>query len=216
MSDDKQLKRDVLDELGWEPSVDSAHIGVTAEAGVVTLTGHVGSYAEKCAAEKATRRVNGGKAIAQEIEVRLLFDSERSDDEIATAVSDHLAWDASIPTNAIKVKVEKGWVTLAGEVDSYYQKTAAESDVLHLYGVVSVSNEITIKPRVDVSNISDDIIHALHRSWFFDPKTINVSAQGGTVKLSGTVHNLHDSQVAAATAWSAQGVTWVDNDIVVR
>ncbi|HKH80669.1 MAG TPA: BON domain-containing protein [Methylovirgula sp.] len=215
MSQDNALQEAVLAELRWDPSVTAAHIGVAANAGVVTLTGHVESYAEKQAAEMAARRVRGVKAVAEEIEVRLPFGTERSDDEIAAAAVDRLAWDVAIPCDAVKIKVEKGWVTLTGEVDWYFQKEAAEQDVRRLFGVVGVSNQISIKPRVNLSNISDDIMHAMNRSWFFDPKTITVSAHGGKVRLTGTVNSLHDRQVAAATAWAAPGVTEVENDIVV-
>jgi osmotically-inducible protein OsmY len=215
MSHDNQLQEAVLAELRWDPSVTAAHIGVAANAGIVTLTGHVNSYAEKHAAEMAARRVRGVKAVAEEIEVRLPFETDRSDDEIAAAAVDRLAWDVCVPRDAIKVKVENGWITLSGEVDWHYQRSAAEQDLLRLRGVVGVSNQVSIKPRVDVSNISDDIMHALHRSWFFDPKTITVSARGGKVRLVGTVKSLHDRQVAAATAWEAAGVTDVENDIVV-
>jgi osmotically-inducible protein OsmY len=212
---DNALQEAVLAELRWDPSITAAHIGVTAKDGIVTLTGHVESYAEKHSAETAARRVRGVKAVAEEIEVRLPFETQREDDEIAEAAVDRLAWDVSIPADAIKIKVEDGWITLTGEVDWHYQKEAAEHDVRRLFGVVGVSNQISIKPLVDISNVSDDITHALHRSWFFDPKTITVSARGGTVRLTGTVTSLRDRQVAAATAWAAPGVTEVENEIVV-
>lgn len=215
MSDDHHLQQAVLAELNWEPSVNAAHIGVAANAGVVTLTGHVESYAEKHNVEMAVLRVKGVKAVAMEIDVKLPMDVKRGDDEIAAAAIDRLGWDVSVPRDAVKVNVEQGWVTLTGEVDWHYQKLAAEQDVHRLYGVVGVSNQITIKPRVNTENLSDDIMHALHRSWFFDPRTINVSANGGRVRLSGTAPSLHDRQVAAATAWTAPGVTDVENDIAV-
>lgn len=215
MSDDRHLQEAVLAELNWEPSVNAAHIGVTANAGVVTLTGHVESFAEKHAVEEATRRVKGVKAVAEELEVRLPVETKRSDDEIAAAAIDRLGWDVSVPRDAVKINVEQGWVTLTGEVTWHYQKAAAAEDVRRLFGVVGVSNHISIKPRVNVENVSDAIMHALHRSWFFDPRTINVSANGGKVRLSGTAPSLHDRQVAAATAWTAPGVTDVENDIAV-
>lgn len=212
---DTALQKAVLAELQWDPSISAAHIGVIANDGVVALTGHVESYAEKLATEAAARRVKGVKAIAQEIEVRLPFHSKRDDDEIAGAAKDRLAWDVSLPANAIIAEVEKGWITLTGEVDWHYQKKAAEHDVFGLHGVRGVTNDIRIKSRVDVENISDDIMHAMNRSWFFDPKTIDVTAQGGKVRLAGTVKSIHDKQLAAATAWTAPGVTDVENDIVV-
>jgi osmotically-inducible protein OsmY len=215
MSHDSQLQEAVLSELAWEPSVTAAHIGVTANAGVVSLTGHVESFVEKHAAERAARRVRGVKAVAEEIEVRLPFEAKRGDDDIAAAAIERLAWDVSVPPDAITVNVEKGWLTLTGQVDWNYQKEAAEFDVRSLFGVVGASNEITIKPKINVSNLSDDITHALHRSVFFDPKTVSVSAQGGKVRLTGTVHSWHDRQVAASTAWGAPGTTAVENDISV-
>lgn len=215
MPNDNRLQQAVLEELNWEPSVTAAHIGVTANAGVVTLSGHVESFAQKHAAEAAVRRVKGVKAIAEEIEVRLPYDTKRSDDEIARAAIGRFEWDVSIPRDAIKVSVEQGWITLTGEVDWHYQKDAASMDVRALFGVTGVSDQITIKPTVNASNISDDIMHALGRSWFFDPKTISVSAQGGKVRLTGTVSSWHDRQIAATTAWAAPGATAVENDIAV-
>jgi osmotically-inducible protein OsmY len=215
MSEDNQLQKAVLAELNWEPAVTAAHIGVAASDGVVTLTGHVGSFAEKQAAEAAARRVKGVKAVAEEIDVRLPFDMDRSDEAIAAAAIDHLAWDVSVPRDSVTVTVESGWITLTGAVDRQYQREAAEQNVRRLMGVVGVSNQITIKPKVDAQFIGDDIMHALHRSWFFDPKTIAVTAEGGKVKLRGTVTSPHERQVAAATAWAAPGVTAVENDITI-
>jgi osmotically-inducible protein OsmY len=120
MSDDKQLKQAVLDELNWEPSVNAAHIGVTAKADVVTLMGHVEGYPEKFAAENAARRVKNVKAVAEEIEVRLPFSGKRGDEEIAEAAVNSLKWDSAVPTDSVKAKVEKGWITLTGEVDWHY------------------------------------------------------------------------------------------------
>lgn len=213
MSRDHDLQKAVLAQLQWEPSVNAAHIGVTADNGIVTLTGHVESLAEKHAAEASTRLVNGVQGVAEEIEVRLAFDFQRDDDVIAAAAVDRLGWDVSVPRNAVKVSVAKAWVTLTGEVQWHYQRNAAEQDIRHLFGVVGVSNQISIKPRVDVSNISDNIMHAMHRSWFFDPKTINVGANQGRVTLTGTANSPHDRDVAASTAWAAPGVTDVVNEI---
>ena len=215
MSDDKQLKQAVLDELKWEPSVNAAHIGVTTKDGVVTLMGHVESFAEKSGAEKAARRVRDVKAVAEEIEVRLPFSIKRGDEEIAAAAVGRLKWDAAVPSDAVKVKVEKGWITLTGEVDWHYQLEAAADDVRGLWGVIGVINDITVKPRPNAANISDNIMAALHRSWF-DPKTVNVTAEGGRVQLTGTVRSWYERDVAASTAWSAPGATSVENDIRVN
>jgi osmotically-inducible protein OsmY len=214
MTDDKQLKQAVLDGLKWEPSVNAAHIGVTAKAGVVARLGHVESYSEKFAAEKATRRVHDVKAIAEELEVRLPFSVKLGDEDIAAAAVSRLKWDSAIPADAVKTKVEKGWVTLSGEVDWHYQQEAAADGVRGLLGVIGVSNEITIKPKPNTAKIRDNIIAALNRSWF-DPATINVTAQGGKVTLTGTVETWYERDEANTTAWAAPGTTSVENHIAI-
>lgn len=216
MSEDGELTQAVLAELHWEPNLTSAHIGVTAKNGVGTLTGHVHNYVEKNSAEAAVGRVKGVKAVAEELEVRLPFAHKPSDAEIAAAAIHRLSWNVSVPRDGVKVKVEKGWVTLTGQVDWRYQQDAATEDVGHLVGVIGVSDNVTIKPRVNAANISDDISNALHRSWFFGAKTVNVRAQDGNITLSDTVHSWHDRQLAASIAWAASGATAVVNDIVVN
>jgi osmotically-inducible protein OsmY len=215
MSYDSDLQLAVLAELNWEPSIVAAHIGVTAQAGVVTLSGHVDSFMQKHAAEDAARRVKGVHAVAEELEVQLAFDHQRGDDEIAAAALDRLSWDVSVPREAIALEVEDGWVTMTGKVGWHFQSEAAEKAIRPLAGVVGISNQVIIKPRVSTSNVVDSIMHALHRSWFFDPHTIKVSAQDGDVRLTGTVTSWHDRRVAAQTAWAAPGVTNVENDISV-
>ncbi len=215
MSQDNHLQQSVLAELRWEPSVTAAHIGVTAKDGVVALTGHVGSFVEKHAAESAARRVKGVKAVAEEIEVRLPFDIKRGDEESAEASMVRRSWDVSVPHDSVQTQIENGWLSLSGEVDWHYQKEAAEQAVRGLFGVVGVTNAISIRPSINTRNLSDDITHALHRSWFFDPKTITVTANGGKIRLTGTVHTSHDRQIAADTAWAAPGATSVENDIAI-
>jgi len=215
MSQDRKLQESVLAELSWEPSLTAAHIGVTAQDGVVTLTGHVANFAEKRAAETAAGRVKGVAAVAEEIEVRLPDDRRRGDSEIAAAALELLAWDVSVPRDAIKVKVEKGWITLIGQVDRHFQRDAAEQDVRRLFGVLGVSNETTIKPTAGVTSISEDIRHALHRSWFFDPSTLSIDEDGGKVRLAGTVRSPSERAQAVAAAWAAAGTTDVVNDIIV-
>lgn len=216
MSNDRNLQEAVLAELNWSPSITAANIGVAAKDGVVTLTGHVENYAQKRQAELATGRVKGVKAIAEELEVRLPFTIKRDDSAIAAAAIDRLSWDVSVPPDAVKVKVESGWVTLTGEVDWHYQKEAAHDDIRPLNGVTGVSNQIAIKPCVNTKDISNDIQAALHRNWFFQPKLIEVTANGSKVKLSGSVNNWHDRDVAGATAWAAAGTTDVENNITVN
>jgi osmotically-inducible protein OsmY len=215
MSHDDQLQKAVLAELNWEPKVTAAHIGVTANNGTVTLTGTVDSFGQKHAAEMATGRVKGVKAIAEEIEVKLPYEIKRSDADIATAAANRLAWDTGTPRDAVKIKVEDGWITLTGEVEWHFQMEAAEREIRNLMGVVGVSNLITIKPRVDTAHLQDDIQHALHRSIFFQPERVHVSATGGRVKLTGTVNSWMERQTAGSTAWAAHGATSVENDLIV-
>ena len=215
MSQDRELQELVMVELGWEPSIDAAHIGVAAHAGVVTLTGHVRSFPQKIAAERAAARVKGVKAVAEEIEVKLPYDVRRGDENIAGAAIERLAWDATVPPDAVEVRVEKGWVTLNGEVDWQFQKEAAAQAVRTLIGVVGVSNLIEIRPTVNADDVSQNVTRALHRTWFYDPNTIKVSAQGGKIKLTGQVTTWSARDLAGATAWSAPGATFVENDIAV-
>ena len=214
MSRDDQLQKAVLAELHWEPSITAAHIGVTAENGIVTLSGHVHSFRQKHAAEMATGRVKGVKAVAEEIEVHLPSEFKRDDVEIAGAALNRLFWNEGTPRDAIKIKVEKGWLTLTGEVNFHFQKETAEREVRNLIGVTGVSNQITVKTRVDTAHISDDIQHALHRSWF-SPEQVHVTAQDGRIKLTGTVGSWQERRTAASTAWAARGAISVENDLIV-
>ena len=214
--DDYQLQQDVLAELKWQPAVAAAHIGVTAKAGVVTLSGHVDNFWSKWQAESAARRVNGVQAVAEEIEVQLPFEHRRSDDEIAAAIVNRLGWNVSLPKDAIQVKVEKGFVTLSGELDWHYQKDIAENEVRHMAGVTGVANSITLNQLVNTLDISDGIKTALKRSWYTRPDSITVRADGGRVTLSGVVHSPHAKQVASETAWRAPGATAVVNDLRIN
>lgn len=215
MSHDTELQKAVMAELNWEPKIVAAHIGVTAENGTVTLTGTVESYGQKHAAEMAAGRVKGVKAIAEEIKVKLPYEIQRSDADIGSAAVNRLAWDTGTPNEAVKIKVEGGWITLTGEVEWHYQMEAAEREVRNLLGVVGVSNQITIKRRVDTAHLQDDIQRALHRSIFFQPERVHVSESNGRVKLTGTVDSWMERQTAGFTAWAAHGATSVENDLVV-
>jgi len=211
---DAALRDSVVAELAWEPSVTAAHIGVTARDGVITLSGHVQRFAEKQAAQSASLRVKGVKAVADEIEVKLPFDTVRSDDDIARAAVDRLSWDSTLPKDAIKVSVQDGWITLTGEVGWRFEHDAAAQDVRRLWGVVGVSNQITLKSRVNTYNLTSDISNALHRSWF-DPEGIKVAADGGKVTLTGHVKSWSERDLAGSTAWAAPGATDVENDLII-
>lgn len=214
MNDDHLLKAEVEAELNWEPSVTADHIGVTAEGGVVTLAGHVNSYWQKMAAERAVGRVKGVRAVAEEIEVRLPSTIRHSDDEIATAALHRMSWDVSIPKDAVKIKVQKGYVTLTGEVAWHYQRDEAARTIRSLSGVTGIANQITLKKRPDTTKIQGDIGHALHRSWLSDDH-VEVSETNGKVHLTGSVESWGDRMMADTTAWRALGTTPVVNDIRV-
>jgi len=215
MPNDTRLQLEVIAELKWEPSVAAANIGVAAKVGIVTLSGTVESYAQKHAAEIATRRVKGVLAVAQEIDVQVPFERQRGDEQIAAAALERFSWDVSIPPDAVSVTVEKGWVSLAGAVDHNYQRIAAEQEIRGLYGVVGVTNLISIRPGVNTADISTDISIALHRSWVPDPQAITVTAEGGKVRLTGNVNSHHARQVAGETAWGAPGAIDVENLLAI-
>lgn len=209
---DLTLRQTVLDELEFEPSVDAAHIGVAVKDGVVTLSGHVGSYAEKLAAEQATRRVKGVQAIAQEIEVRYPEDQKTADDEIAARALNILRWSAVVPAGSVLVKVQDGWVTLSGQVSWQYQRNAAESQIRRLSGVKGVVNSVTIKSRVQPIDVKRKIEDALKRNAEIQAQSIRVSVEdGGRVELEGNVHDWREREVAENAAWSVPGVVRVDD-----
>lgn len=210
---DQTVKQRVLDELDWEPSVNAAHIGVTARDGVVTLNGHVMNYAEKFAAEQAAGRVIGVKAVADEIEVRYFSSDVRGDEEIAKQAIQVLAWDVRVPKDKVKIKVDKGWVTLSGNLDWKYQKQGAETDVRKLDGVTGLTNMIIVRPTLKPSDVQKKIKDALERNAQIESDDILVTTDAGKVTLKGKVHTVFERDLAARTAWSAPGVTDVDDQM---
>ena len=211
---DGSLRQAVIDELEWEPRVDAAGIRVAVENDVVTLTGRVGTYAEKSAAEKAAGRVIGAKAVVEELDVHYPFEPP-SDTDIAHYARQALAWDVEVPKESVEVKVGRGWVTLLGIVDWYFQRDAAEKDIRRLRGVRGVSNDIEIRPQVRASEVTTEIKAALSRNAQIDAEKINVTADGGKVILTGKVNSLQERRLAQHTAWSAPGVEWVDDELTV-
>ena len=186
MKKDTDLRRDVLDEFEWEPSIDAAEIGVTAHDGIVTLTGTVDSFSQKLAAERVAKRLQGVKAIANDIEVRLPGTAERTDSDIARVAVDVLKWRTVVPKDRIKVLVKNGWITLEGEVDWQYQKDAAFDAVHHLVGVKGVTNMIALKPRVSAADIKSRIEAAFRRSAEVDAQKVQVETRDAKVTLRGS------------------------------
>jgi osmotically-inducible protein OsmY len=214
--DDKQLRQNIIDELEFEPSVDAQDIGVAVSEGIVTLSGHVSSYAEKVAVQHAVQRVKGVRAIAQEIEVRYPGEKKTADDEIAKRALNILKWDAVIPGDAVRVTVQKGWVLLTGEVDWQFQKKAAEDAIRKLSGVTGVSNSITIKPRVSASDIKKKIEDALARNAHVEARAIRVNvSDSNKVRLEGAVDSWDDRDVVENAAWSVPGVQSVDDRLAI-
>jgi osmotically-inducible protein OsmY len=213
---DTTLRQMIIDELDWEPSIEAAHIGVAVDKGVVTLTGHVASYAEKHAAERAARRVKGAHAIAEEIEVRRPGAKQTADDQIAKRAMDILAWQAFVPKDRINVKVEKGWVTLTGEIDWFYQKDEAEKAIRKLSGIVGILNRVELKPRLEATDVKKRIENALKRNAEIEAKNIQVIVSGGKVTLEGKVDAWTERERIERTVWSAPGVTSVVDHIAVR
>ena len=212
---DQALKQSVLDELDWEPSVKAAHIGVTARDGVVSLTGHVESYTEKLAAERGVARVFGVKAINEQLEVRHPTSHGVTDEDIAKRALQVLSWDVLVPKDTVRVKIEKGFVTLSGGVNWFFERYNAEADVRKLHGVVGVDNQIAIKAGVYASDVRSKIKSALNRSAQVGANEIVIAIDGGRVTLSGQVKSYHERNMAANTAWSAPGVTQVENLLFV-
>lgn len=213
--DDVTLRENVLDELEFDPAVDAAKIGVAVANGVVTLSGHVGSYVEKIAAERIVQRVRGVRAVAQEIEVRYPNQKKDADDEIAQRAAKILEWDASVPLAKIEVKVERGWITLSGDVPWQFQRQAAEAAVRKLSSVSGVTNSILIRPRVDAINVKHRIEKALKRNAELEGGAIRVSVSGGKVTLEGNVRAWRERKVAERAAWAAPGVVMVEDRLTV-
>lgn len=216
-SQDMALRKDVIEELEWDPSIDARTIGVAIEDGIIALTGHVASYAEKTNAEKIVKRVHGVQGVANDLEVKLATSFERDDVDIARSAVNALDWNVAVPQDRVKVTVAKGWVTLDGNVDWYYQKRAAEEAVFLLAGVRGVINNVNVATRqIHVQDVKGKIEAALKRNAEIDSKKIAVQASDGKVTLSGSVRSWVEREDAVAAAWSAPGVTNVVDHIRIH
>jgi osmotically-inducible protein OsmY len=203
-----------LAELSWDARLQPNEIGVIVKDGVVTLTGWVDSYSKKWYAEDAAHRVNGVKAVANDIELKLA--GERTDSDIAAAALHALQWDTVVPKDKIAVTVSRGWVTLKGQVPWHYQKEEAERVVRRLLGVNGVINEIVVKPQVTPTEVKKKIQDALVRSATIDAGKITVEVQGSKAILKGSVRAWAEREQAERAAWSAPGISSVENRITLE
>jgi len=212
---DLTLRRNILDELEFQPHIRAATIGVAVENGIVSLTGHVRTYAEKIAAERAVKNIKGVRAVAEEIEVWIPSDIDLTDEIIASRCLDVIHWDGTIPEERIHIKVQQGRVTLEGEVDWQYQKEAVQGAVRTLVGVVGVDNLIMLKPKAPPDDIKLLIESALARNALLESSHIRVSVAEKTVTLEGRVHMWSQRKAAEHSAWAVPGVLHVDNQLLM-
>ena len=211
---DKAIKKMLQDELEWEPSIDSADIGVTVESGVVHLTGHVANYLQKMAAETAVKRVKGVRGYVDDLQIRA-FAETYSDEAIAGRIANLIDWHVAVPAGAVKVKVDKGFVTLSGKVDWQFQRSAAEKGVRAVSGVRGLNNQIEVEPHVEAADIKRRIEDALARQADLEADKIRVSVDGGKVRLEGRVRAWFEREIAERAAWAAPGVSAVEDRVAI-
>ena len=213
--DDGEIRRRVIAQLDWDPSIDASDVGVTVRDGVVTLTGTIPSYWQEKEVERVVKCVTGVRAVAEELTIKLPGSSERSDADIAQSVLNGLCFNVAVPSNRIQVTVEKGWVILEGQVEWQYQKSAAEGEVKYLMGVRGVTNNIQLKPGVSSADVKAKIEAAFQRLAQLDANQISIEARDGKVILRGSVRSWDEKDQAEQAAWAAPGVIAVENHVIV-
>ena len=216
MKSNETLQKDVQESIKWEPLLHAAEIGVTAQDGIITLSGTVDSYAKKLEAESAAKKVHGVKVVVEKIEISFGHSWTKNDNEVASEIITAFKWNWEIPNDKIQVKVEDGWVTLEGELEWNYQKVAAKRCVSALLGVKGVTNNITIKSETEEKIERDDIEDALGRNWSIDDEDITVAVSNHKVTLTGTVDSWYQRDEAERIAWNAPGVWNVDNELLIE
>lgn len=216
MKTDLQIQKDVMDELKWQPVLEAAEIGVAVKHGIVTLSGQVDSYLKKKVAEKTARKVDGVKAVAEDIIVGVSPHNKKTDAEIAQAVLNALQWHSGVQDQKIKINVEDGIVRLEGEAEWEYQRSNAKSAIEHLQGVRAVINAIVLKPRVMAADVKQQINAAFRRNAVIDAATINITIINSKVVLNGTVRSFAEKQDAEKAVWNAPGVSSVENNLEIE
>lgn len=212
---DKLIRQNVIDELDFDPRIEAAHIGVAVENGIVTLTGHVGSFTERVAAEQAARKVRGVRGVVEEIKVRFEGETPPRDEDLAQRAVQMLDWSATVPRNAIQVKVQSGWVTLTGRVGWQYQREEAYRAIRRLAGVAGITNSIEVTPKASVPDIRAKIMAALKRNAELEAEAIKVTVKDSKVTLEGKVNAWYERQLAEHAAWSAPGVRAVEDHLTL-
>ncbi|MEE7477830.1 BON domain-containing protein [Methylobacterium hispanicum] len=212
---DKMIRQNVIDELDFDPSIDAAHIGVAVENGIVTLTGHVASYTERVAADKAAQKVRGVRGVVEEIKVRFGGETPPRDEDIAQRAVQMLDWSVTVPKDAVQVKVQNGWVTLSGKVDWQYQKEEAYRAIRRLAGVAGIMNTIAVAPRASVPDVRAKIVAALKRNAELEADAITVTVKDAKVVLEGKVNAWYERELAENAAWSAPGVRAVEDHLTL-
>ncbi|WLH38089.1 BON domain-containing protein [Pseudomonas sp. FP2196] len=212
---DLDLRKAILEELEFQPDINAANIGVSVDNGVVTLSGHVNTLAQKVSAERAVKSIKGVRALAEELEVRLNNHGGTGDDIIANRALKIILWSSDVPEGDVKVTVQHGRVTLEGEVDWQYQKETVDRSVRKLSGVIGVDNRLVLRPRLDVFDIQERIEAALKRNAEVHAHEIRVKVEGDVVTLEGRVHLWRERQIAERAAWSVPGVTKVEDHLLL-
>ena len=212
---DKLIRQDVIDELDFEPSIDAANIGVAVENGIVTLTGHVGTYAQRVAAEKAVRRVRGVRGVAEEIKVRLAGETPPRDEDLAQRAVQMLDWSVTVPKKAVQVQVQDGWVTLTGRVEWQYKKEEAYRSIRRLAGVAGIINKIEVAPKASAPQVQSKIEAALKRNAELEANAIKVTVKDAKVTHEGKIHAWYERELAENAAWSAPGVRAVEDRLTL-
>jgi osmotically-inducible protein OsmY len=216
MRTDTEIQKDVMAQLKWDPSLNAASIGVAVKDGVVTLSGRVDTYSQKLGAEIAARKILGVKAVAEEIHVGPSPAFRRTDPEIAAAVLNALKWHSAVQEDKVKIKVEDSVVTLEGQVDWNYQRQSTVDAIRYIPGIVRVENLITVKVAATPADVREKIKEALRRHATLDAEKIRVEFNGNKVVLRGTVRSFAEREDAELAAWSAPGITSVENKVMVE